>query len=492
MASRAVVHPLDTLRVLQSVSSSPASSTVVRESATEAPLVQRLTAASGHFLSTAQKALGDGRSTLRTAWHNWHLGPSEANPLYDTRQLRDSFRILYRGYGLSVFGAQPVFGLYFGAYEAAKRQLAELLPQTYAWNPSLVFVAAGFLAECCAVLLWNPWEVVRQRMQLSASSLALETANDVVKESGVRGLYAGVGGYLVLWGTYSPLMFVMYEQGVSTFYGSGEGGAPAPRPSLGGSFLIGSLSGFVASTLTSPLDVVKTRMQTQTPTSITRYDNVYEGLMEIYSSEGPRALFRGTMARSLNNGLAAGIMFGSYSVLSSFAARHLGWLPDPQAPTASAQWRRNATQSAAAAAAEEASPPDGAAAAQAAQPAQPRAWAQQRASQHGLQSWNTRNTRDDAGGSYDEGMWPGIAQLDPFQRRAAESGGTSRQPTTPPPPPQPPQAPGQTTAAATPGTATAGAAAKAPDGSEAPPSSSSSRKPPPADPGWIKPFWGSW
>ena len=83
----------------------------VRSRATAAAQVlQRVSAASGHWLQTASKALTDGRSTLRTAWHNWHLGPSASNPLYDTRQLRDSFRILYRGYGLSVLGAQPVYG----------------------------------------------------------------------------------------------------------------------------------------------------------------------------------------------------------------------------------------------------------------------------------------------------------------------------------------------------------------------------------------------
>ena len=37
-----------------------------------------------------------------------------------TLQLSKSISILYRGYGLSVLGAQPVYALYFGAYEAAK------------------------------------------------------------------------------------------------------------------------------------------------------------------------------------------------------------------------------------------------------------------------------------------------------------------------------------------------------------------------------------
>ena len=90
---------------------------------------------------------------------------------------------------------------------------------------------------------------------------------------------------------------------------------------------MGSFSGFVASAVTSPLDIVKTRMQVQTPNSITYYSNVYQGLSEIAKTEGPRALFRGTTARALNQGLATGIMLGCYGVFRAQASKQMGWLP---------------------------------------------------------------------------------------------------------------------------------------------------------------------
>ena len=70
--------------------------------------------------------------------------------------------------------------------------------------------------------------------------------------------------------------------------------------------------------------MVKTRMQVQTPTSVIRYDNVLHGLREIANNEGPAALFRGTMARALNNGLSTGIMLGAYGVLRAQMARRFG------------------------------------------------------------------------------------------------------------------------------------------------------------------------
>ena len=200
-------------------------------------------------------------------------------------------------------------------------------------------------------------------------------------------MYNGIGGYLALWGTFSPLMFVLYEQGISKIYGPGQGGVVSP--SFGVSFSVGSFAGFVAAAVTSPLDVVKTRMQTQTPSSITRYASVFDGLREIYTSEGPKALFRGTMARALNQGLAAGIMLGTYGSLRASMAQRLGLLPTSASEAEQRRtWRGAGTQAAAAEL-----------------PA--RAADSQRGAR--LQTWNTQ-TRDETGG-YDESMWPGIAQL---------------------------------------------------------------------------------
>ena len=101
------------------------------------------------------------------------------------------------------------------------------------------------------------------------------------------------------------------------------------------SFLVGSLAGFVASALTSPLDVVKTRLQTQTPSSLTQYNGVLDGLREIYANEGAKALFRGTTARATNMGLATGIMMGCYGVFRASFATRLG-LGASAAPSAAA------------------------------------------------------------------------------------------------------------------------------------------------------------
>jgi len=334
MISRAITHPLDTLRVLQSVSSKVTSAEVAASA--ESSSLERFSAASGHFWQTATRAISDGRRILRTATFNWHqLGVESANPFADTMQLRNSVAILYRGYGVSVFGAQPVYGLYFSAYEVAKLKVAACMPDEWKQS-SLVQLLAGFLAECCAASLWNPWEVVRQRLQVASGGARTFSgaALDVVTESGVRGLYSGLGAYMALWGLYSPLMFMFYEQGLNALASRHYSihGAPPPPPSIATNFVVGAFAGGIAAVITSPLDVVKTRIQCQAPGSITQYESVVHGLRDIARQEGNRALFHGTLARSLNMGLSTGIMLTCYSTMRNSMGIRLGWIEPPRVP----------------------------------------------------------------------------------------------------------------------------------------------------------------
>ncbi len=273
MAARAIVHPLDTLRVLEAVSSSSGALT-----------------------------------------------------------LRQSAAILYRGFGFSFLGAAPVYGLYFAAYEGAKTATRALAGPD--GSPVAATLGAGFMAECCAATVWVPWDVIRQRIQLGAHSAApprgaLAAAADVVGSGGVRALYTGVGEYMMLWGAFSPLMFVLYEQGISILQG-GDESTDAP-PSLGKSFIVGCGAGAAASLATSPLDLVKTRIQCWEVGSPMRYRNMAHGLAEVVRTEGPRALFRGAVPRALNMGLSVGIMFAAYSTARATLLRRHGYSAAPAA-----------------------------------------------------------------------------------------------------------------------------------------------------------------
>ena len=330
--------------------------------------------ATSHWWQSALVVADEGsralKRAIRTAPFTQELGGelAAANPVAELSQLSRSVGILYRGYGLSVGGAYPVFAVYFGAYEASKTAVASWIggggergdgingvvtgdgvktmyrrdsrdgsvtvhvhqrgggaSSSDGGTPKLVPIAAGFMAECAAASLWLPWEVVRQRIQLASgpSPSFYGAAQEIVAESGVRGLYAGAPEYMMLWGTFSPLMFLLYEQGMQWLAKDSDGN-PKP-PSLPASFAVGCAAGVVASIVTSPLDVVKTRIQTQTPQSVVRYTGMLHGLTEISKREGPAALFRGTGARAATMGLTVGLMMSTYSTLKNHVARRAGY-----------------------------------------------------------------------------------------------------------------------------------------------------------------------
>ena len=132
-------------------------------------------------------------------------------------------------------------------------------------------------------------------------------------------------------------MFSLFEKGCDVVYSDerAAAGAAGYTPSFAGCFAVGGVASAIASIITSPLDVVKTRMQTQSPDSITRYLSVVDGLKTIVRDEGPRALFNGTLARASYFFAAGGLMMGAYGALRGSACRRLGWGP-AAAPAAAA------------------------------------------------------------------------------------------------------------------------------------------------------------
>ena len=79
------------------------------------------------------------------------------------------------------------------------------------------------------------------------------------------------------------------------------------------SFAIGVIGGTAGTTLNTPLDVVKSRMQNATGTERPR---VHTTLINIYKNEGGiRALYRGYVARIIRLGPGGGVMLVAFDFI---------------------------------------------------------------------------------------------------------------------------------------------------------------------------------
>ncbi|KAL3675887.1 hypothetical protein R1sor_025835 [Riccia sorocarpa] len=229
----------------------------------------------------------------------------------------EGFRSFYRGNGVSVLRIVPYAGFQFMAYEQYRRWMLEYHP---AANGPLVELAAGGLAGGSAVLLTYPLDLARTRLAYQVNSQGTgkvdkvirsslpplskgigDVLRNVYKESGIRGLYRGVGATLYGIFPYAGLKFYIYEILKSNLPEDGE-------PSITGKLACGAVAGCLGQTFTYPLDVVRRQMQVQgnkgleLDTRITEYHmkgtippfkGTFDGLIKVMETQGWRQLFAG-------------------------------------------------------------------------------------------------------------------------------------------------------------------------------------------------------
>ncbi|XP_002741139.1 mitochondrial substrate carrier family protein ucpB-like [Saccoglossus kowalevskii] len=160
----------------------------------------------------------------------------------------------------------------------------------------------------CAAFATNPIDVVKIRMQLEGELAAqkgkgvavlknryydgfIKGGIKVVQDEGIRGLYKGVLPSLLREGTYSTIRIGAYEP-IKVWLGATD---PAHTP-LYKKILAGATSGAIGSSIATPTDLIKVRMQAEgklVSGQTKRYNNTYSAFADIARHEGLRGLYRG-------------------------------------------------------------------------------------------------------------------------------------------------------------------------------------------------------
>ena len=72
-----------------------------------------------------------------------------------------------------------------------------------------------------------------------------------------------------------------------------------------------------AAYLVTPADVIKTRLQTQARKGRTTYNGMADAFTKILKEEGPKAFYKGGVARILRSSPQFGVTLASYEILQS-------------------------------------------------------------------------------------------------------------------------------------------------------------------------------
>ncbi|KAG2502143.1 hypothetical protein HYH03_000630 [Edaphochlamys debaryana] len=276
---------------------------------------------------------------------------------------------LWRGTDTAILASIPMVGVYMPLYD---HLLARAAPVLGPYAP----VVAGSAARTLAVLLVGPLELVRTRQQGSASGARTawgalrETLRDTAASAGSSGAAAGGGGAgagaagagagagagsamavalrtlprlwtgvaatlardvpfsAIYWGMVEPIrggLLARWEaqegpqRSGGPGSGAGSGGSEGPGPSgravLAANLVAGSSAGAAAAVVTTPFDVVKTRLQVGDVRGGAPRQGALDVAQRVLAEQGPAGLFRGWGPRAARTAPACAVVVASYEVL---------------------------------------------------------------------------------------------------------------------------------------------------------------------------------
>lgn len=192
-------------------------------------------------------------------------------------------------------------------------------------------MTAGSLGDLAASIIYVPSEVLKTRLQLQGRynnphfvsgynyKNTRHATKMIVKYDGFVALFHGFKATILRDVPYSALQFACYEQFKK--FAQNKFIKPGEQLPVGIDMVTGSLAGGIAGAITTPLDVMKTLLQTQQPSSTTttssegavkHYSGILDGMVWNYKNQGLPGLFRGIGPRVFWTSLQSAIMFVVY------------------------------------------------------------------------------------------------------------------------------------------------------------------------------------
>lgn len=227
-----------------------------------------------------------------------------------------------RGAAVIGIGCIPAHVGLFGTYELARSRWVDA---DRLQHQPLRTAACGAAAAVVHDAILTPHDVVKQRLQLGRHAGALDCIASTWRQGGFRAFYRSLPATLAMNVPYTGTL-VATNESLKLLLELRRDGADARLSDASWYFLCAGASGAVAAALTSPFDVVRTRLQTTEtiptgrPVPLSgapslRPDGMLSTLRAVLRSEGPAGLFRGLGPRVLLAAPSAAVSWGTYETV---------------------------------------------------------------------------------------------------------------------------------------------------------------------------------
>lgn len=207
----------------------------------------------------------------------------------------EGFTGLYKGLSPSVLREATYSTLRMGGYDMMKTYLGATDPKTTPlWKKLLAGATSGAFGACLA----NPADLVKVRMQAQAKagghkySGLSDAFYSIYSQDGVRGLYKGVWPSTQRAALLTATQLACYDHVKHFLLNSGI----RKKDNIITHFCSSVVAGFFAAAVTSPFDVVKSRIMNQptpTPGSSPLYSGTLDCFRKTIKAEGVHGLYKG-------------------------------------------------------------------------------------------------------------------------------------------------------------------------------------------------------
>lgn len=222
----------------------------------------------------------------------------------------EGWHSLWKGASPALARQATYGGLRLSLYEPLKAFLCDISQ----CNQESLFlkIASGCAAGATASFICNPTDVIKVRMMADTSTASssrryksIWTALGAIWETeGVAGLYRGVWATTMRAALVAGSELSVYDHAKHVLCSVGFGWDDAKTH-----FLASMLAGFVATIVSSPADLVKSRMMNESMNSADAYKSVWDCIKRTIDREGTRALWKGFWPNYMRLGPHSVVLF---------------------------------------------------------------------------------------------------------------------------------------------------------------------------------------
>jgi len=231
----------------------------------------------------------------------------------------EGMRGFYKGFAWWEIAGLPSQLLFFTSYNYVKhlhlvQNHFSSVPKSYAEKMDIIL--AGAIADILSMALWSPFDIISSRLQIQRKGEqryrnGFHAIKLIGQQEGLRGFFRGFGAALLASLPASTTWMFTYEMSKQHLHKAGWGDeTPLLHATSGG------IAGALSATISNPLEIIKTRMQTQdhTKKGVNLYRSAISGVARIAREEGVLALTKGLMPRLMITVPASAIGLCTYEL----------------------------------------------------------------------------------------------------------------------------------------------------------------------------------